>query len=73
MISVLGQRQCAGAEAALQEGMGLVALDLHQLAVLDIELDAAAAVAAGTAGPCAGLYDLAVFAFIIICHNDLLL
>ena len=73
MISILRHSQRAGAQTTLQEGMALIALNLHQLAVLDVQLNAAAAMAAGATGPSAGLNDshIAIIA-ITTAHNNLL-
>ena len=51
VIDVLGERQSPRAQAALVVGVVFVALHLDQAAVLDVELDAAAAVTAGTGRP----------------------
>ena len=60
MIDVFGQGQAAHAQAALRDGMGLVAFDLDEFAVFDVEFDAATYRVASRRRPCAGADDFLV-------------
>ena len=61
VVDILRARQQTRAGAAVVPRMVRVALDLDDLAVLDVKLHAAAAMAAGSGGPRRGLYDFVEF------------
>ena len=71
VVKILRHCEQTRAAAPLVPRMAGVALDLDDLAVLDVDFCAAAAVAAGTGRPYCGIYDLVVF-FIQIRHWFLL-